>query len=628
MNIISMENISKSFSLKPLIENISFGIEDDDRIGLVGINGTGKSTFLKIISGHILPDSGNIVRSGQLRIGYLSQYLDTEEELSVLEYVFRSDSILMDTIREFNHITNLLNNTSNDAKLKKKLMECTAKMDALNAWSIENQAKTILDKLKISDTDQKIKKLSGGQIKRVALAQALIQPCDLLILDEPTNHIDLDTINWLEQYLITRKGALLLVTHDRYFLSRIVNRIIEIDKARLYSYEGNFEDFLEKKALRQETAASIEQKRRRLYINELAWMRKGAKARTTKQKARIARFEKIKETKVEIKEDKLEIPTAYRRLGNKAIEFRNVSKSFGDLKVIHDFSHIIKPGERIGVVGANGSGKTTLLNLIAGITAPDCGSIDIGKTVKISYYRQNNEDMDPSIRMIDYIRETAQYVETDSGQTISASQMLEQFLFEGPSQYGLIKNLSGGEKRRLLLTKVLIEKPNVLLLDEPTNDLDIQTLEALEEYLEYFKGVVLVSSHDRYFLEKTTDRLIAIKDGAIIELHNDLASYELSLAVKKPKNPKTAKGPDAPKKILPRKKFNYKEAREFEQIEDDVEKLEKEIEGINNELKETSPDFERLSELAAKQSSLQKELDEKMERWVYLNELAENMKKE
>ncbi len=627
MNIISMENISKSFSQKPLIENMSFGIEDDDRIGLVGINGTGKSTFLKIISGHILPDSGNIVRAGNIRIGYLSQYLDTEEDMSVLEYVFKSDNILMHTIREFNNITNRLHSNPNDERLKKRLMECTAKMDALNAWSMESQAKTILHKLKILDTGQNIKELSGGQIKRVALAQALIQPSDLLILDEPTNHIDLDTINWLEQYLLTRKEALLLVTHDRYFLSRIVNRIIEIDKAKLYAYEGNFEDFLEKKAMRQEAAVSIEQKRRRLYVNELAWMRKGAKARTTKQKARIGRFEKIKEEKIEIKEDKLKIPTAYRRLGNKALEFHNVSKSFSGLKVIDDFSHIIKPGERIGIVGANGSGKTTLLNLIAGIIEPDSGTIDIGKTVKISYYRQNNEDMDPSIRMIDYIRETAQYVETESGQTISASQMLEQFLFEGPSQYSFIKNLSGGEKRRLLLTKVLIEKPNVLLLDEPTNDLDIQTLEALEEYLEYFKGVVLVSSHDRYFLEKTTDRLIAIKDDAVIEFYNDLVTYEISLALKKPKSPKVSKTIDLAKKAIPRKKFTYKEAREFEQVEEDIEKLEKEIAKTNKALQDAGSDYERLSDLAAAQSGLQKELNEKMERWVYLNEMAENMKK-
>ncbi len=633
MNIISLENVSKSFGEKVLFEQVSLGIADNDRIGLVGINGTGKSTFLKIVSGHIKPDSGTIVRTNNLMIRYLSQTLEFDENMTVIEHILHGENALMKTIRVYEATIHQIHQSPNDENLQKKLAEYSAKMDALNAWNMEAEAKRILSKLGIPDTDRNIGELSGGQRKRIALAEALIQPADLLILDEPTNHIDLDAIKWLEDYLSQRKGALLLVTHDRYFLNRIVNHIIEIDKGKLYCYGGNFEYFLEKKTLREEAQTSMEEKRRRLYINELAWIRRGAKARTTKQKARIARFQELKEARTTVTKELLELPVAYRRLGKKVVEFDKVFKSFGKLAVIKNFSIMISPTDRIGIVGPNGSGKTVLLNLIAGLAVPDKGSISIGDTVKIAYYRQNNEDMDSLVRVIDYIKQTAEYVETSSGSTISASQMLERFLFDGAQQYSLIKNLSGGEKRRLLLARVLMEKPNVLLLDEPTNDLDIQTLEILEEYLEYFQGVVLVASHDRYFLDKTADRLLALKGNGKIEFYNDLDAYDRSLLAvegsKADKHSEAASQTSASDAKAYRKtKFTFAESREFSQIDSVIGKLETAIAEITGEMSESWSNHIRLRELIAQQKKLQAELEEKMERWVYLHELAEKIKRQ
>ena len=633
MNILSMENVGKSFSEKVLFEQVSLGIGDNDRLGLVGINGTGKSTFLKIVSGHIEPDSGSIIRANNLTIQCLSQVLEFDESMTVLEHILHGESLLMKTIRAYEATTHQLHQTPNDGSLQKRLAEYAVKMDALDAWNVETEAKSILSKLGISDMGRSIGELSGGQRKRIALAEALIQPANLLILDEPTNHIDLEAIKWLEAYLSQRKGALLLVTHDRYFLSRVVNHIIEIDKGKIYCYDGNFEYFLEKKTLREESQTSMEEKRRRLYINELAWIRRGAKARTTKQKARIARFQDLKGARMAVTKEQLELPVAYRRLGKKVVEFDKVFKSFGDLAVIKNFSIMISPMDRIGIVGPNGAGKTVLLNLIAGLAAPDKGGISIGDTVKIAYYRQNNEDMDNSIRTIDYIKQTAEYVETSSGSTISASQMLERFLFDGAQQYSLIKNLSGGEKRRLLLAKVLMEKPNVLLLDEPTNDLDIQTLEILEEYLEYFQGAVLVASHDRYFLDKATDRLLALKGDGKIEFYNDLDAYGRSLLTfdeskTGSKQSEALNQPPAPAvKAHQKTKFTFAESREFAQIDSVIGKLETAIAKITEEMSGSWSDHVRLRELIAQQKNLQVELAEKMERWVYLHELAEKIEK-
>ncbi len=629
MNIISIENLTKGFNEKVLFEQISLGITDSDRIGVVGINGAGKSTFLKMISGNIEPDSGSIVRGNNLKIQHLSQDLKFNGNMTVLEQILQGENPLMKTVRLYGDIMNRLERAPDDKNLQKMLMEQSARMDELDAWTLESKAKSILSKLGISDISRKVGELSGGQRKRIALAEVLIQPADLLILDEPTNHIDLGTIEWLEDYLSQQKKALLLVTHDRYFLDRVVNRIIEIDRGKLYSYDGSFEYYLEKKTLQKEVESSMEKKRRRLYANELAWIRKGARARSTKQKARILRFEKIKKAGNKITSDLIEIPTAYTRLGKKVIEFDNVSKSFDNQVVIKNFSFLLGHNDRIGIVGPNGAGKTILLNLITGLTVPDTGSINTGKTVKIAYYRQNNEDMDPSIRAIDYIRQTAEYVETGDGGMISAGQMLEKFLFENSHHYNLIRDLSGGEKRRLYLAKVLIERPNVLLLDEPTNDLDIQTLEVLEEYLEYFMGAVLLVSHDRYFLNKTTDRIIAVKSDGIIEFHNDLDAYGRSLLSSKPgilKKNKPVNNDKDRVKANKKPKFTFAENREFSRIDKDIEKLESSLTEIGQEINDSWSDPSKMKELATRQKELQTRLAEKIQRWAYLNELAEKIK--
>ena len=627
MNILSMKNISKSFSEKVLFEDISFGVEDNDRIGLVGINGTGKSTFLKILSGQIEADSGTIAKSGGATVRYLPQNLEFDGDMTVLEHILQGDHPVMRAIREYESTANKLQGSPDNKKLQTELTRCASEMEALDGWNFEVEAKSILTKLGIEDVNRRIGELSGGHKRRIALAEALIRPSDLLVLDEPTNHIDFEAIKWLENYLISRKGALLIVTHDRYFLNRVVSRIIEIDRGRLYNYAGNFEYFLEARAKRGEINDTMERRRRRLYANELKWIRQGAKARTTKQKARIARFDQLKKAGTNTADEKLDLPTAYRRLGKKVIELDNVSKSFDGQIVLKGFSILLSQSDRIGIVGLNGMGKTILLDLIAGLVTPDNGEISTGTTVKVAYYRQGNDDMDHSIRVIDYIKETAEYVETTSGQRISASQMLEHFLFDTGHQYSLIGNLSGGERRRLLLAKTLIEKPNVLLLDEPTNDLDIQTLEVLEEYLQNFQGAVLAISHDRYFLDKVTDRIIAVKEDGRTAFYNDLDIYEKSFEADRSAALIKTKAPKRSKDTSGKKRFTYTENKEFGKIDDDILKLEGMLSVIEKEMTENWSDRIKMQELAEKQKELQKELSEKMERWVYLNELAEEINK-
>jgi len=626
MNILSMENVTKAFNEKVLFENVSLGINESDRIGLVGINGTGKSTFLKLISQEMEPDSGRVVKSSGLSVQCLAQALNFENNETVMEYVLKGVHPSMKVIAEYENILKKVSGSPEDKILQERLSALAAKMDQAGAWDFESRARTILDRLKIFDTSAPLKELSGGQQKRIALAQALIHPAGLLILDEPTNHIDLETIKWLEDYLAQYKSALLLVTHDRYFLNRVVNRILEIDKGKIYAYDGNFEYFLEKKTARQQAQDRMEEKRKRLYINELAWIRHGAKARTTKQKARIKRFEEISAVKKENVESVIVLPVAYRRLGNKVIELKNVSKSFNSKKVINSFSNIISPGDRIGIAGPNGSGKTVLLNIMAQLLIPDSGTVDVGSTVKTAFYKQESKDMDDSLRMIDYIKETAQYVMAKDGSSISAGQMLERFLFDPNQQYSLIKNLSGGERRRLELARVLMQQPNVLLLDEPTNDLDIQTLEVLEEYLEYFQGVVITASHDRYFLDKTTDKILAIGSGGIIRQFNSAEEYLsgiLQVPGKIKKLPGTLKSKS---KEQEKTRFTYSESREFSQIESVIEKLESDIAAVSEEMSKNWSNYVKVQELSEKLKSLQEQLGAKMARWVYLNEIAEKMK--
>ena len=586
MNLITLENISKSYSEKKLVENISLGINDKEKIGLIGVNGTGKSTLLKIIAGAEIPDDGTITKANKVRIEYLPQNPYYDEDATVLEQVFKGTCEEMKIIGDYQDILDKINK-SYDEKLNEKLLNLQEKMDALNLWDLESSAKTVLTKLGIKDFNQKVKELSGGQRKRVSLASALITPCELLILDEPTNHLDNDTIDWLESYLNSFKGSILMITHDRYFLDRVTNRILELDKGVLYSYEGNYSVFLEKKMNRLQLAESMEAKRQNLLKKELAWVRRGAKARTTKQKARLQRFDELSNKNDFTPEDKLEISVGSSRLGKKIIEIEHLTKSFDGKTFIDDLDYTLARTDRIGIVGKNGLGKSTLIRLLNGEIKPDSGTISIGETVKIGCFNQDTSKMHPEMRAIDYIKEESDYITTADGHKITASQMCEKFLFNGTLQYTHIKNLSGGERRRLQLLRVLMMAPNVLLLDEPTNDLDIDTLSRLEDYLDEFNGVLICVSHDRYFLDRVCNKIFAYEGRGKINIYTgnysdylnfreeeniEFEEFEEEVKEEKPKAPKKEK-PKAKNKP----KFSYNEQREFDTIDADIEKLEEKI---------------------------------------------------
>lgn len=608
MNLLSVENIGKSYGIKRLFSDISFGIEEGDKIGLIGINGTGKSTFLKVVAGVETADQGKVVVGNSVRVEYLPQNPVFDEQVTILEQVFRGRPLAAGE---------------------------TAWMDGG-----ETEAKTILTRLGIFDFEARVGTLSGGQRKRVALAGALLNPADLLILDEPTNHIDNDTVAWLEQYLNRRRGALLMITHDRYFLDRVVNRIIELDKGKLFSYTGNYSKFLELKLLREEQEQSTELKRLNILRNELKWIKRGARARTTKQKARIDRFEKLQEAKPETVSDKIQISAGASRLGKKVIAVEQVSKGFTGNKLIDDFSYTFLRDDRVGIVGPNGIGKSTLLNIIAGRLAPDSGTLDIGQTVKIGMFSQESKEMDDNLRVIDYLKEEAEYLTTGDGRLISAAQMLERFLFPPELQWIPIARISGGEKRRLYLLRVLMGAPNVLLLDEPTNDLDIQTLTILEDYLDDFPGAVIVVSHDRYFLDRVVDKVLAFTEhGRIDKYLGNYSEYlELAKAAAAPKESgeykagKDKLGQDKleqDKLVQDKKdrplKFTFKEQKEFEQIDDVIAGVEQELKEVNDKVNQAGSDFILLQELVSRQRELAQQLDELMERWTYLNELAEQI---
>lgn len=578
MNILNVENISKSYSEKPLLSNISLGIEESDKIGVIGINGTGKSTLLKIIAGLEEPDLGRIIKGNSVRIGYLPQNPVFDPESKVSDY------------------------------------------------AVDYETKSVLTKLGITDFEVKLGSLSGGQRKRIALAKALVNPSELLILDEPTNHLDNSSIDWLEQYLSRRKGALLMITHDRYFLNRVANEIIEIDKGSLYTYKGNYSYFLEKKMEREELEASNEKKRKSLYRKELAWIRQGAQARSTKQKARIQRFENLGEKAVDLNEEKLDISMEGSRLGKKIIEIKNISKAYENAKLIQDFSYIVLRNDRVGIIGPNGIGKSTLINIIHGSLKPDSGEIEVGDTVKIGLFSQETTHMPDDVRVIDYIREVAE---------INASQMLERFLFPPAAQWTPISKLSGGEKRRLYLLRVLIEAPNVLLLDEPTNDLDIETLTVLEDYLEDFNGAVIAVSHDRFFLDRIASSIFVFEGDGVITRHTGnyfdyiTETEQAQVIVDSQKlQSKTEfemiKVQETKNKPL---KFSFKEQREFENIDNDIAELEKKIQHFQPKINEAASDYEALQKLLLEKSELEKQLEHKMERWLYLNELAEKIGK-
>lgn len=632
MNLMTLENICKSYSEKTLLENISLGINEGEKIGIIGVNGTGKSTLLKIIAGAETCDSGNIIKANRVRIEYLPQNPYYDEDFTVLQQVFKGTSPEMKLLLEYQETLDCLTKDFNDS-LNNKLISLQEKIDALNLWDLESEAKMVLTKLGLTNFNQKIKELSGGQRKRVSLASALITPCELLILDEPTNHLDNDTIDYLEEYLNNRRGSLLMITHDRYFLDRVSNRIIELDKGRLFSYDGNYSVFLEKKMERLALESSMEEKRQNLMRTELAWVRRGAKARTTKQKARLQRFDELTSQESFAPDEKMDISVGSTRLGNKIIEIHNISKSFGDKVLIKDLDYTLARTDRIGIIGKNGMGKSTLINILNGSISPDGGHIETGETVKIGCFNQDDSHMHDEMRAIDYVKEASDYIETSDGTKISASQMCERFLFNSTMQYTHIGKLSGGERRRLHLLRTLMTAPNVLLLDEPTNDLDIETLNRLEDYLDEFRGVVITVSHDRYFLDRICNKIFAYEGIGNITIYtgnySDYQIYREIQGIEFEEDKKEKLSTPTPKKEKPKNdkklKFTYNEQREFESIDKDIEKLESKIEELDASTSKYATDFTKLQEILDSKAKAESELEYKYERWEYLNNLAEEI---
>ena len=605
MNILSIENLTKSFSDRKLFDDTSFFLQEGEKAGIIGINGTGKSTLLKIAAGVEDVDAGKRTMANHIVIQYLSQNPEFDGETCVIDHVMRE-------------------------------------MSAEVHWDMEGDAKSMLQTLGFTDLEQKIGELSGGQRKRLALAEILLKPCDILILDEPTNHLDHEMADWLENYLKNWRGSLLMVTHDRYFLDSVSNRIVEIDKGKIYSYDTNYSGFLELKAQREEMEQATERKRQSILRTELEWVKRGARARSTKQKARLERFEELKNRRGPQADGQVELSSVSTRMGNTTIEVEGLCRSYGERTLVRDFSYIFLKNDRVGFVGTNGCGKTTLMKMLIGEVQPDAGHIKIGQTIKIGYYSQEIETrkdagiayMEPSMRVIDYIRETAEFVRTEDG-LVSASAMLERFLFPPEAQYNLIGKLSGGEKRRLNLLRVLMEAPNVLILDEPTNDLDISTLTILEDYLDHYQGIVITVSHDRYFLDRTVQRIFAFEgDGRLKQYEGGYTDYiqkagEVSVADKRGNASDKTEKKETYRASKERKlKFSYKEQREYETIERDIEELEKKIEALDADIVKFARDFVKLNELTGEKEETEKLLEEKMERWEYLEDLAQQIEQQ
>lgn len=599
MNILTIENLTHSYSERKLFDDTSFYLEEGEKVGIIGINGTGKSTLLNIIAGNIVPDEGKVTIANKVIIEMLSQHPSFDDNETVIHYV--------------------MTDVPKDEDM----------------FAVEAETKAMLQTFGLTDYDELTCHMSGGQRKKIALVRTLLSGADILILDEPTNHLDNEMSTWLENYLKDYKKSVIMVTHDRYFLDSVSDRIVELDKGKIYSYNTNYSGFLELKAEREEMAVSTDSKKANLLRNELKWVMRGAKARSTKQKARLMRYEELKNRKRPEQDSEIELSSISTRLGRTTVEINNLSKAYGDRHIINDFNYIFLKNDRIGIVGPNGCGKTTLLKLIMGIVEPDEGEIVIGQTVKIGYYAQEistrKEDgisfMDPEIRVIDYIKNTAEYVKTRDG-SLSASQMLDKFLFPPREQYSLIKKLSGGEKRRLNLLRVLMEAPNVLILDEPTNDLDIKTLTILEDYLDSFDGIVIAVSHDRYFLDRVVRRIFAFENGRLRQYEGGYSDYELVAEFdKEPVKAEPGIPKNTGKKVKQEKlKFTYAEQKEFEHIEDDIGKIEARITEIDNLMVKNSNDFVKLNELDCEKNKLNEELEYKMERWEYLTELDEQIK--
>lgn len=602
MNVLNVENVSKVYGDKVLLDQVCLGINEGDKLGVIGVNGCGKSTFLKMIAGISGVDSGNIIKRNQSSIAYLAQTMEFSMDDTVMSYVTKD------------------------------------KVRSNPNWNIEAEAKTILNRLHIYDPEGRLATMSGGEQKRVALARTLLAPADILVLDEPTNHLDSGMVRWLEEYLIKYKGILIMVTHDRYFLDRVTNKIVEIDKGKLYTYEANYSGFLELKQARMEQEAASYRKVQSVLRTEIEWVRRGAQARSTKQKARLERFQEMQTMKAPEQDKQVEMDSVASRMGKKTLEIDHISKSYGDKKIISDFTYYTIRNERIGIIGENGCGKTTLLRIILGLEPADSGTVTIGETIKIGYFSQMVEDMNPEERVIDYVKNVAEYIRTSKG-TTTASQMCERFLFGPETQYNPIGKLSGGERRRLYLLKVLMGAPNVLILDEPTNDLDITTLAILEDYLDAFEGIVITVSHDRYFLDRVVNRIFAFEGNGIITQYEGGYTdyYEKALASGKLVDSMTApvKGTDREKKPDSRStwknnreekiKFTYKEQREYETIDADIAELEEKIAAIDVAMGEAVSDYNKLTELSTEKEELEQQLEEKMDRWVYLNDLAERI---
>ena len=600
MNLVTIEHLTKSYTERLLFDDTAFSINEGEKVGLIGINGTGKSTLLKIVAGLEEPDAGSVVRGRSLYVRYLPQIPEFKPGATVLESIVEEN-------KSEPHFSSV--------------------------QELEAAAKAMLNRLDVTDHEAKVETLSGGQRKRVALASVLMSTADLLILDEPTNHLDSGMADWLEEYLKSFKGALLMITHDRYFLDSVTNRIVELDKGKLYSYQANYETYLELKAERLEMAEASERKRQSMLRTEIAWMQRGARARSTKQKAHIQRYEELRDKKGPEYDRNVELESIASRLGRTTVELQDICKAYGDNVLMKDFTYIFLKNDRIGIIGPNGSGKSTLMKIIAGWIQPDSGSLVIGQTVKMGYFSQENEAMDESLKVIDYIKNAGEYVRTKDG-SISASQMLERFLFPSSMQYTTIGKLSGGEKRRLYLLRVLMEAPNVLLLDEPTNDLDIQTLVILEDYLDTFPGIVITVSHDRYFLDRVVNRIFAFEgQGAVTQYEGGFTDYQAACARKAaaaqeekagaPEKPDTAGKEKGQRTRGPQKlKFTYKEKKDYETIEGDMAALEDKIAALDREIQSAASDFVKLNQLMAEKTEAEAALDEKMERWMYLEELA------
>ncbi|MBE6112216.1 MAG: ABC-F family ATP-binding cassette domain-containing protein [Peptococcaceae bacterium] len=628
MLLLAATDLCKTHGLKIIFDHISVNIDSNDKIGLLGVNGTGKSTLLKILAGMAQADEGEIQTSNQLVLEYLPQHPVFDENATVLQQIFRGESPFMKVLRHYEQTLDALERDPSNDKLTQQLLDLSAQMDEQDAWQLESEAKAILNKLGIHDFSAKVSSLSGGQRKRIALAGALIRPCNLLILDEPTNHLDNDAIEFLEQHLKAKNCALLMVTHDRYFLDRVTNRILELSNAKLYSYEGNYETFLELKTQREESERRMQEKAHALYKQELAWMRKGVEARRTKQKARIERFYELEDSLTSQHEDKMEISLQHSRLGKKIIEIDHLRKTFDDKICIADLTYAVVRDDRIGIIGNNGLGKSTLLNILGKDMPYDSGSVVWGDTVRIGYYTQDNSELPLDMHVIDYIREKGEYIHSSDGSLISAARMLERFLFSGAQQHSLIRNLSGGEKRRLYLLGVLMDDVNVLLLDEPTNDLDIQTLQILEDFIDHFSGPVIAVSHDRYFLDRIAQRIFAFEGNGRVDIHTgnysdyaerkQLEASEETVPVEKEKKADT-------RQRSQKLKFSYQEAKDYETIEADIEALETKIAQCDADMAANSTDFVKLNEIGKIKEALENQLMEKMERWEYLMEKAEQI---